>query len=69
MQSPLFKGVSWYESHLWSRKIETSLWKEQKLSGSNGWNGRRAFDLYLDELLKWNEKINLTAIRTGRGSF
>ena len=26
-----------------------------------------AFDLYLRELLKWNEKINLTAIRTENG--
>jgi 16S rRNA (guanine527-N7)-methyltransferase len=26
-----------------------------------------AFDLYLKELLKWNEKINLTAIRTEKG--
>jgi 16S rRNA (guanine527-N7)-methyltransferase len=26
-----------------------------------------AFDLYLKELLKWNQKINLTAIRTERG--
>jgi 16S rRNA (guanine527-N7)-methyltransferase len=26
-----------------------------------------AFDLYLRELLKWNQKINLTAIRTERG--
>ena len=26
-----------------------------------------AFDLYLQELLKWNRKINLTAIRTERG--
>jgi 16S rRNA (guanine527-N7)-methyltransferase len=25
------------------------------------------FDLYADELLKWNEKINLTAIRTEKG--
>ncbi len=27
----------------------------------------RAFDLYLKELLKWNQKINLTAIRSERG--
>ena len=27
----------------------------------------RAFDLYLKELLKWNEKINLTAIRSEKG--
>ena len=26
-----------------------------------------AFDLYLNELLKWNKKINLTAIRTEKG--
>ncbi|MBM4307525.1 MAG: 16S rRNA (guanine(527)-N(7))-methyltransferase RsmG [Deltaproteobacteria bacterium] len=26
-----------------------------------------AFDLYLRELLKWNEKINLTALRTEKG--
>jgi 16S rRNA (guanine527-N7)-methyltransferase len=26
-----------------------------------------AFDLYLMELLKWNQKINLTAIRTEKG--
>ena len=26
-----------------------------------------AFDLYLRELLKWNEKMNLTAIRTEKG--
>jgi len=26
-----------------------------------------AFDLYLRELIKWNEKINLTAIRTEKG--
>jgi len=26
-----------------------------------------AFDLYLKELLKWNQKINLTAIRTEKG--
>jgi len=26
-----------------------------------------AFDLYLEELFKWNQKINLTAIRTERG--
>ncbi len=26
-----------------------------------------AFDLYLHELLKWNQKINLTAIRTEKG--
>jgi 16S rRNA (guanine527-N7)-methyltransferase len=26
-----------------------------------------AFDLYLEELLKWNRKINLTAIRTEKG--
>ena len=26
-----------------------------------------AFDLYLKELLKWNRKINLTAIRSGKG--
>ena len=25
------------------------------------------FDLYLQELLKWNRKINLTAIRTEKG--
>lgn len=32
-------------------------------------NGKvvRAFDLYLRELLKWNRKINLTAIRTEKG--
>jgi len=27
----------------------------------------RAFDLYLKELLKWNQKINLTAIRSEKG--
>jgi len=27
----------------------------------------RAFDIYLTELLKWNQKINLTAIRTEKG--
>jgi len=27
----------------------------------------QAFDLYLRELLKWNQKINLTAIRTEKG--
>jgi 16S rRNA (guanine527-N7)-methyltransferase len=27
----------------------------------------KAFDLYLRELLKWNQKINLTAIRTEKG--
>jgi len=27
-----------------------------------------AFDLYLRELLKWNQKINLTAIRTEKGT-
>ena len=26
-----------------------------------------AFDIYLRELLKWNQKINLTAIRTEKG--
>jgi 16S rRNA (guanine527-N7)-methyltransferase len=26
-----------------------------------------AFDLFLRELLKWNQKINLTAIRSGKG--
>src|SRR4030042_3167940 len=26
-----------------------------------------AFELYLKELLKWNQKINLTAIRAGKG--
>src|SRR3974390_90683 len=26
-----------------------------------------AFELYLKELLKWNQKINLTAIRSERG--
>ena len=26
-----------------------------------------AFDLYLQELLKWNQKINLTAIRSEKG--
>ncbi|OGP96004.1 MAG: 16S rRNA (guanine(527)-N(7))-methyltransferase RsmG [Deltaproteobacteria bacterium RBG_16_47_11] len=26
-----------------------------------------AFELYLKELLKWNQKINLTAIRSGKG--
>ncbi|MDO9123032.1 MAG: class I SAM-dependent methyltransferase, partial [Deltaproteobacteria bacterium] len=26
-----------------------------------------AFDLYLRELLKWNEKMNLTAIRSEKG--
>jgi len=26
-----------------------------------------AFDLYLEQLLKWNQKINLTAIRTEKG--
>ena len=26
-----------------------------------------AFDLYLRELLKWNQKINLTAIRSEKG--
>jgi len=26
-----------------------------------------AFDLYLKELLKWNQKINLTSIRSERG--
>ena len=32
-------------------------------------DGKRveAFNLYLEELLKWNEKINLTAIRTEKG--
>jgi 16S rRNA (guanine527-N7)-methyltransferase len=30
-------------------------------------NGVEAFDLYLRELLKWNRKINLTAIRTEKG--
>jgi len=29
--------------------------------------GVEAFDLYLKELLKWNQKINLTAIRTEKG--
>ena len=29
--------------------------------------GIEAFDLYLRELLKWNQKINLTAIRTEKG--
>ncbi len=27
----------------------------------------RAFDIYLEELLKWNQKINLTAIRSEKG--
>ncbi len=27
----------------------------------------RAFDVYLEELLKWNQKINLTAIRSEKG--
>lgn len=27
----------------------------------------RAFDVYLRELLKWNRKINLTAIRSEKG--
>jgi 16S rRNA G527 N7-methylase RsmG len=26
-----------------------------------------AFDIYLRELVKWNQKINLTAIRTAKG--
>jgi len=30
-------------------------------------NAVEAFDLFLKELLKWNEKINLTAIRTEKG--
>jgi 16S rRNA (guanine527-N7)-methyltransferase len=30
-------------------------------------NGIEAFDRYLKELLKWNQKINLTAIRTEKG--
>jgi len=32
-----------------------------------GEKGVEAFDLYLRELLKWNRKINLTAIRTEKG--
>ena len=59
--------ILWYVSQPWRWRIRKLLIEGAKNFGIHlDEKTVDAFDLFLEELLKWNQKINLTAIRTER---